>query len=53
MGGALGPFLGGVFTEKVTVYFFHYFLTAVAMGVLDYGPRELFLPGPDILLPSA
>ena len=23
MGGALGPFLGGVFTEKVTVYFLY------------------------------
>jgi hypothetical protein len=49
LGGALGPLLGGLFTQKVTVlYPLILSDVVVAMGILGYRSSELFFSGSDI-----
>ena len=52
LGGAIGPLLGGVFTQSVTVSASACLvLTIVAMGVLGYCSRERSLVDSNHLLP--
>jgi hypothetical protein len=49
LGGALGPLLGGLFTQKVTaLYPLNFSDIVVAMGILGYCSSELFFSGSDI-----
>ena len=46
----MGPLLGGLFTEKVTVCILESFVILVAMGLLDFCSFQPFLSGPNHLL---
>jgi hypothetical protein len=52
LGGAIGPLLGGVFTQTVTVFTpTRLILTIVAVGILGYCSREWPLVDSNYLLP--